>query len=136
MTKSLLASLLLLTGCSSLLGEPERQQFCYHRPSGEHRCFHDERALSADVYREQLATVLAVEEQAKQGALAVVAERDALEAAARARTTVDRSDRVQNDAFEILVEMREDAQERERLSAASASPSAAPSPVPQTPPDQ
>lgn len=105
------ALLLVLPGCSALLGEPERAQHCYHRPSGERRCFADERALSADVRREQLAVVRAVEEQARLRALAVVAERDAREAAERARTAVERSDRIQDDAFDVLVELRENARE-------------------------
>lgn len=122
MTKHLLVALSLLPGCSALIGEPARQQFCYQRPSGERRCFADERSLSADVRREQMATVLVIEEQARTRALAVVAERDAQEAAVRARATVERTDVIQADAFEILVEMREDARERERAAATEVSP--------------
>lgn len=124
-----LLSLALLSGCSTLQLEPERPH-CYHRASGERRCFGTEEALSADVRREQLAIVRAVEERARLRALAVVAERDAREAAERARATVERSDRIQDDAFEILVEMREDAR------AAAPSPSEALYPAPQTPPAQ
>lgn len=117
-----------LPGCSTILGEPERQQFCYQRPSGERRCFSSEQALSADVFREQVAVVRVNEEQARKKALAVVAAQDAKDAAARARAAADHVDRVQDGAFDVLVELRENARE------AAVSQSAAPSPEPQTQP--
>jgi hypothetical protein len=61
-----------------------------------------------------LAIERAAEERAKQMALAIVAERDAKEAADLARRTVERTDRIQDDAFEVLVEIHEDAAARER----------------------
>jgi hypothetical protein len=120
----------VLSGCAPLLGEPEVPKFCYRRPSKERRCFRTEQALSADVYKEEIALLRAAEERAKQRALAVVAERDASEAAERARRAVDHADRVQDGVFDILVELHELAQER----AAAANQPAAPSPGPQTPP--
>ncbi len=121
-TLRILLVLIILSGCSSLQAEPEHPQHCYHRPSGERRCFASEEALSADVRREQLGVIRAVEERARQQALAVVAERDAQEAAARAKAAADRSDRIQDDAFEVLVEMQEDARVRSTVPTASVSP--------------
>lgn len=117
---------ILLTGCATPFAESPRAH-CYQRPSGDRRCFATEHELSRDIAREQMATVRTLEERARDRALAVVAERDAKEAAARARATVERSDQIQEDAFGILVELKEDARER-------ANPSEAPYPSPQTPP--
>jgi len=100
-----------VSGCG-LAFDQQPAGACYIPVDGHRRCFADEQALSADVRRETLAAAMDSERRAALRAQSVVAERDAQEAAARAKATVERSDQIQDDAFDVLVEIREDARER------------------------
>jgi hypothetical protein len=125
----LLLLALSTASCSVFMGQPQHAPLCYQALSSQKLCFATERELSEDVARRQrLAVERAAEERAKQLALAIVAERDAKEAAERARSTVERADRIQDDAFEILVEIHEDAVSRASAAESSSSPESVPAP--------
>lgn len=102
-----------LPGCSSLLGQPDTRPVCYQVPAEPRRCFASESELGEDVARrERMAVERAAEAAARQRALADAAAHDAAAAAKNATSAVERADRIQDDAFEILVEMQLDARER------------------------